>query len=99
MVKIVADALERESLFQELSHARRAKEEKAKDQIVFLRCIDQLVGRIPELVGEIHVGELVLSIKQTHGHAEIVLSEEEHIQSGDGGNLVDILDAICGFDL
>ena len=44
------------------------------------------------------MGEFVFFV-ETHGHAEIVLAEEEDVHAGDRGNFVDILDAIGGFDL
>ncbi len=46
----------------------------------------------------VHERKLVFFI-QTHGHAEIILPEEENIDSGNRSNFRYVLDAVCGFYL
>lgn len=97
-MEIVADGDEREALVEELADARSAEEEEAEDDVVLPRGVDELVGRGLEFRRSIHVGELVL-LKEAHGHAEVVLPEEQHVDAGDGGDGIDVLDAGRGFDL
>src|SRR5260221_13122137 len=41
----------------------------------------------------------LILFKEAHGHAEIILTEEEQVHSGNGRDFVDVLDAIRGFYL
>ena len=42
--------------------------------------------------------ELVLLV-ESHGHAKVVLAEEQDVDAGNGGDLGDVLDAGGGLDL
>ena len=92
VMQIVADADERETLLQELAHARGAEEEQSEDHVVLLRVIDQLLRGRAQFRRRVHVGELVLFV-ETHRHAEVVLPEEQNVDAGNGGDLGNVLDA------
>ena len=81
VVQIVADAEERESLVEEFPDAAGSEEEDAEDNAIFLGVGDQLVGRGQELRRGVHVREFVLDV-EPHGHAQVVLAEEEHVDAG-----------------
>jgi len=98
VVKIVADADEGEAFVEKFADAGGSEEEEAEDDTVFARSGNELFGGGAELGRGVHVRELVLFI-QAHGHAEIVLAEEEDIDAGNSGDFVDVLDAVRGFDL
>jgi hypothetical protein len=51
-----------------------------------------------QLGRRVHIGELVF-FKEPHGHAEIVLAEEQQVDTGDGRDFVDVLDAVGRFHL
>ena len=62
------------------------------------RVLDQFLGGGIEFGRGVHVRELVFVV-EAHGHAEIVLTEEENVDAGNGGDFGDVLDAGGGFDL
>jgi len=80
-VKIVADADEGETLVEKFADAGGSEKEEAKYDIVLARRGNELLRGGAELGRSVHVRELVLFI-QAHGHAEIVLAEEEDVHAG-----------------
>src|SRR4029077_3956039 len=98
VVKIVADADEGEAFVEKFGDSGGSEEEEAEDDTVFARSGNELFGGGAELGRGVHVRELVLFI-QAHGHAEIILAEEEDIDAGNSGDFVDVLDAVRRFDL
>jgi hypothetical protein len=98
VVQVVAEAEEGESFVEKFADARSAEQEQAEDDVVLAGVFDQFLGGSVEFGRGVHVGELVL-IVEAHGHAEIVLAEEENVDAGNGGDLGDVFDAGSGFDL
>ncbi len=98
VMQVVAEAEEGESFVEKFADARSTEQEQAEDYVVLAGVFDQFLGGGIEFGRSIHVGELVL-IVEAHGHAEIVLTEEENVNAGNGGDLGDVLDAGGGFDL
>lgn len=57
-----------------------------------------LIGGGLELSGEVHLGELVL-LEESHAHAQVVLAQEEHVDTIDGGDSIHVLDGVSSLDL
>src|SRR5215813_8086610 len=98
VMQIVADADESETLVQEFADSRGAKEEQTENYVVLARVFDQALGGGVQFGRSVHVREFVFFI-EAHGHAEIVLAEEENVDARDRGDFRDVLDAVGGFDL
>ena len=71
---------------------------KPQNHVVLLCRVDQFVGRVHEFRRRVHIRELVLFV-QTHGHAQVILAEEQNIDARHGCNFIDVLDAIRSLDL
>src|SRR5262249_17611765 len=98
VVQVVADTDESEALVEELANARSAEEEKAEYDVVLARVFDQALRGGVQLGRSVHVGEFVFFI-EAHGHAKVVLAEEENVHTGHSGDLGYVLDAVGGFNL
>ena len=97
-MQVVAEAEEGESFVEKFADARGAEQEQAENDVVLACVLDQLFCGGIEFRRSVHEGELVFVV-EAHGHAEIVLTEEENVDAGNGGDLGDVFDAGCGFDL
>src|SRR5581483_9009480 len=97
-MQVVAYADEGEPLFEELAYTGGAEEKESEDDFVFARVINQLLRGCSKFGRGIHVRELIFFVK-AHRHAEVVLAEEENVDTGDSGDLGDVLDARGGLDL
>lgn len=98
VVEIVANGDEVEALLVELSDAVGAEEEDAKHDTVLLGGSLKSVGGLLQLGRGVHLREDVLLV-ETHGHAEVILAKECDIHSGDGHDLLDVLDGVVGLNL
>ena len=97
-MQVVAKAEESETFFQEFADARSAEQKDAEDYFVLVGVFDQFLCGGIELGRCVHEREFVLVV-EAHGHAEIVLAEEENVDAGNSGNLGDVFDAGSGLDL
>src|SRR4051812_20180934 len=97
-MEVVSDADEAETLLEEFADAGSAEEEQPENHVILVCGSNQVLGGFAEFRRSVHLRELVL-FEQTHGHAKIVLAEEQNINAGNGCDFFDVLDAIGGFDL
>src|SRR5690349_10556999 len=97
-MQVVAEADEREAFFQELAHAGGSEQEQAQDDVIALCGGAQLVCGCGQLGRCVHIRELVFFV-QAHGHAKIVLAQEQNIHARNRGDLVNVFDAVGGLHL
>ena len=97
-VEIVSNRDEHKALLDELGNTLGAEQEEAEDLVVSSAGRDHLVSCLLELSREVHLGEFVF-LKQSHGHAEIVLAQKEHVDTLGGGDGIHVLDGVRGLDL
>src|SRR5206468_11014752 len=98
VMQIVAKADKGKALFEEFSNAGSAEEEESQNDVILPCRRGELVRRVHQFGRSVHIGELVLLI-QSHGHAEVVLAQEENVHALNGRDLIDVFDTVGGLDL
>ena len=94
VVQVVAHRDEVEVLVQELRHSIRSELEHAQQNVLRLGALDQLLRRRLQLRRSVHGRELVLAVEKPHGDTEVVLPEEEHVDSRHVADCLHVLDAV-----
>src|ERR1700731_2078429 len=73
MMKVVANAEEREPLFQKLSYASSAEKKKTENDFVLSGVLDEFLRGCSQLRRRVHVGKLVF-LEEAHRHTQVVLA-------------------------
>jgi hypothetical protein len=98
VVQVIAYADECKAFFQEFAYPRGAEQEDSEYHVILACVFDERLGGASQFRGRVHERKFILFV-ESHGHAQVILSEEEDVDARNGRDLGDVVDAGSRFHL